>query len=231
MRKDLKKYNKLNTYRNFSYQWKYRYPCLSDRFNEAGTLGAYYWQDLWAATKIIKTNPTEHYDIGSRIDGFIAHLQAANQKTILFDIRPLKIKIPNVEFIQTDATKLENIKDESIESLSSLCALEHFGLGRYGDDVDPDGCFKAFNAIQRVVKKGGVAYISVPIGKEHLEFNAHRIFYAQTIVDCFNKMQLLEFSVNKMDDTGICQINDLHRFDEEDNNHGQRFGLFMFKKI
>lgn len=92
--------------------------------------------------------------------------------------------IPNVTSWCMDATKLENI-----ESISSLCALEHFGLGRYGDDINPEGCFEAFNSIQRVLAPGGRAYIAVPIGKEHVEFDAHRIFYASTIVNSFSGME------------------------------------------
>lgn len=128
-----------------------------------------------------------------------------------------------------DATKLENMEDNSISSISSLCALEHFGLGRYGDEVNPEGCFEAFDAIQRVLKEGGKAYIAVPIGKEHIEFDAHRIFYASTIIDSFSQMDLVEFAtVHDLEDYIEYDI-DIHKYDEEYND-GLRFGLFEFVK-
>lgn len=129
---------------------------IDESKSDAGGCGAYYWQDLWAASKIIKRRPEVHYDIGSRIDGFVAHLQAAEQNTVLIDIRKMESKMPFVKFYQADATSLEGITDESVESISALCSLEHFGLGRYGDPIDPGACFKAMKSIQRVVKKVGM---------------------------------------------------------------------------
>lgn len=156
----------------------------------------YFLQDIYVAKKIIQKQPNEHYDIGSRVDGFIAHLLSGlNAKITIIDIRPLPIKVSNLKFIQANATNLDGIKDNSIESLSSLHAVEHFGLGRYGDPVDPDACFKAMESLQRVVKQNGVLYFSVPIGKaDAIYFNAHRTFKPKTILEVFSNMELKEFS-------------------------------------
>jgi len=230
-RDDEKIYNSLYIGDTFKIDANLLYPCLNDKNVPAGALGSYFWQDLWAAKHIFNDNPKKHYDIGSRIDGFIGHLSSFRESIILIDIRPLNKKIPGVEFTQADATNLESIPDDSIESLSSLCALEHFGLGRYGDSVDPYACFKAFSAIQRKIKKGGKIYISVPIGKEHLEFNAHRVFYAETIIKSFNKMKLLELSyINPSVDQIEYNI-DIHKYDNDSKFGGSNFGLFVFEKI
>lgn len=230
IRRDLSRYRSLNKRDSFTYRRNYHW-FIDESHESAGTTSAYYWQDLWAAGKIIERNPEIHYDIGSRIDGFIAHLQAAKIQTNLIDIRPLKTTLPYVGFTQADATSLEGIPDGSIESLSALCSLEHFGLGRYGDPVDPEACFKAFRAIQRVLKKGGCCYISVPIGKEHVEFNAHRIFYAKTIIDAFSDCELVKLSCNTLEkEMQLMEMEDIHQFDEEMDNRGARFGLFEFVK-
>lgn len=229
-RNDIKKYQSLNQNKNFVIEEEYLYPCLHDNTEDAGFLGEYFWQDLWASTLITEDNPKIHYDIGSRVDGFIAHLACQKKKIVLIDIRPLKSKIDGVNFIQSDATNLENIRDESIGSLSALCSLEHFGLGRYGDPLDPDACFKAFKSIQRVMKPEGKIYISVPIGTEHLEFNAHRVFYPSTIVDNFDEMKLQEFSVVNPASNGIEYNVDIHKYDSELGLMGSRFGLFRFTK-
>lgn len=230
IRRDLSQYSRLNRRKSFSYQKKYRW-FIDDSGGAAGTTSSYYWQDLWAATKIIESRPEIHYDIGSRVDGFIAHLQAAKIKTNLIDIRPLDNKLPYVGFTQADATSLEGIPDGSIESLSALCSLEHFGLGRYGDPVDPEACFKAFQAIQRVLKSGGHCYLSVPIGKEHLEFNAQRVFYAKTVIDAFNDCDLVELCSNTLEkEMKIIKIGNVCQFDHEIDNSGNRFGLFEFVK-
>lgn len=228
-RQDRKRYIAMNTRPNFMYSRKFAKPYYTDRYHSAGRLGAYFWQDLWAAHHLHEDHPTKHYDIGSRIDGFIANISSFIDEVILIDVRPLSQKIPNVTFQCMDATKLENLENGSISSISSLCALEHFGLGRYGDAINPEGCFEAFETIQRVLKKGGKAYIAVPIGKEHVEFDAHRIFYASTIINSFSQMELIEFAaVHELEDYIEYNI-DIHKYDEEYND-GMRFGLFSFRK-
>lgn len=228
-RQNKKIYIAMNKRPNFMYHRSLAKPCYTDRYHSAGRLGAYFWQDLWAAQHLCKDNVKKHYDIGSRIDGFIAHVSSFIPEVVLIDVRPLNKKIPNVTFECMDATKLENMEDNSISSISSLCALEHFGLGRYGDEVNPEGCFEAFDAIQRVLKEGGKAYIAVPIGKEHIEFDVHRIFYASTIIDSFSQMDLVEFAtVHDLEDYIEYDI-DIHKYDEEYND-GLRFGLFEFVK-
>lgn len=225
-----KRYIQMNRRKNFEYCARYAKPCYTDRYKPAGNLGAYFWQDLWAAQHIYKDNPERHIDIGSRIDGFIGHISCFIKDVVLIDVRPLNKEIPHVSYWCMDATKLEGIESESVSSISSLCALEHFGLGRYGDEVNPEGCFEAFDSIQRVLKKGGKAYIAVPIGKEHVEFDAHRIFYASTVVESFSQMDLVEFStVHDIEDYIEYHV-DLHKYDQEENNNALRFGLFAFVK-
>ena len=161
----LRKYNKLNTRKDFHASPNNFYFCLNDWDAQAGSLGVYFYQDLWAAKKIFALKPSEHFDIGSRVDGFIAHVLPFMPLTMI-DIRPLSEKVEGLKFIQADATNLDGIADNSIISLSSLCAPEHFGLGRYGDPIDPEACFKALKSMQRVLAKGGHLYIAVPVGEQ-----------------------------------------------------------------
>ncbi len=226
-RSNLRLYNTLNKDDSFAYQAGYRYPCLQDRYKSAGSLHSYFWQDLWAAKLIHDKNPGSHYDIGSRVDGFIAHLASFRERIYMVDIRPMENVIPGVEFVQADATNLENFADGSIESISALCSLEHFGLGRYGDDIDPDGFIKVSKAIARVLSDGGDAYIAVPIGWQHLEFDAHRIFYAQTVIDAFAPLKCVELSCTH---DGIIEYNiPVHKYDDYKLG-GSLFGLFHFVK-
>ncbi|MCH5314142.1 MAG: DUF268 domain-containing protein, partial [Helicobacter sp.] len=100
-----------------------------------------------------------------------------------------------ITYFQENATRLENIADNSIESLSALCSVEHFGLGRYGDPIEPNAWESALKSFQRVLKPKGRLYIAVPVGKEdRLCFNAHRIYKPQTIIDTLDEMRILEMS-------------------------------------
>lgn len=226
--KDLEQYQAKNRRPSFAFNEQDSYLIPFDKYENAALVSSYFWQDLWASRHIFQAKPLVHYDIGSRIDGVIAHLSSFGQRVRLLDIRPLDVQIPNVEFVQCDATNLDAVEDDSIESLSALCSLEHFGLGRYGDPIDPEACFKCFAAIQRKITQGGTCYISVPIGKEHLEFNAHRVFYASTVRECFSQMELVEFSsaYREQFESDI----DLHKYDDWTEWGGDRFGLFRFRK-
>lgn len=183
----------------FLFHSRYEKPEIKDYRQQSGDMdNHYYYMDILIAKKIIHDCPRHHYDIGSRIDGLISHLITADIMTTAIDIRPLSVRNPGagivpLEVIQADAVTLQEIPDNSIASLSSLHAVEHFGLGRYGDEIDTDACFKAMKTMQRVLACGGKLYFAVPVGKENrLYFNAHRVFQPETIIECFNQLKTEE---------------------------------------
>lgn len=225
---DLETYRSLNRRKNFDIQETCLWPVVSDKYADAGTIENYFWQDLWAAKLICKSKVKEHFDIGSRIDGFIAHLLAMGIDVTMIDVRKFPKQVEGLHTIIDDATTLRQVPDESMESLSALCSLEHFGLGRYGDAVDPEACFKCFYQIQRKMKTGGNVYISLPIGRERVEFNAHRIFYPATVIESFGDMELIDFSCATEEQ--IEYDVDIHKYDKDGHNGNHRFGLFHFRK-
>ena len=187
-------YQRQNSKPEFRLRIKDAFPILTDRGASAGLAeGHYFHQDLWAARKIYLQRPETHIDVGSRVDGFVAHLLVFMPVTIV-DIRPLVSNIPRLTFLRDDATALSMLKEKSVQSLSSLHAAEHFGLGRYSDPIDPDACFKFMDSLQRVVAPRGKLYFSVPVGRERVEFNAHRVFSPKTILERFALLRLESFS-------------------------------------
>lgn len=226
--KDMQQYQSLNKREAFKVDERVLWPIINEKFEDAGIIQNYFWQDLWAARLVFRNKPETHYDIGSRLDGFIAHILAMGIPVKMIDIRPFPMEIVGLETIVDDATYLRQFKDNSIESLSALCSLEHFGLGRYGDPIDPEACFKCFEAIQKKLKLGGHFYLAVPVGRERLEFNAHRVFYASTIVEQFSDLKLEEFACVSQGD--IEYHVDMHKYDNDDHNGEWRYGLFHFVK-
>lgn len=171
-------------------------PCLYDWYEEGGaTKNEYFWQDLHVARKIYIANPEKHVDIGSRIDGFVAHV-ASFREIEVFDIRPVTSLIPGVIFKQADLMNPPVSLAAYCDSLSCLHALEHFGLGRYGDPIDPHGFAAGLGNMAGILRPGGLFYLSVPIGKERVEFNAHRIFDPLSLVRlaAANGLLLREFA-------------------------------------
>ncbi len=226
---DVAKYQTMNVRPNFQIQEQYMWPVISSKYECAGVLGNYFLQDLWAAKQVIRSGIKSHFDIGSRLDYFVAHLLAADIEVTMIDVREFPGEVENLHTIVDDATSLRQLQDNSIESMSALCSLEHFGLGRYGDPVDPEACFKCFANIQKKLKVGGRLYISLPIGKERVEFNAHRVFYAETVITCFDALELIEFSC-ACEDKIEYNVN-IHKYDEDTHNGEYRYGLFTFIKM
>jgi hypothetical protein len=198
--RDLLQYRKRNERVAFQFLLTDMFPILTDRQDVAGMAsGHYFHQDLWAARKIFERRPATHVDIGSRVDGFVAHLLAFMPVTVV-DIRRLDSKVKNLNFLQDDATEMSRVEDDTLDSVSSLHAAEHFGLGRYSDPIDPQACFTFMHTLQRVLSPGGRLYFSVPVGRERVEFNAHRVFAPKTILDSFSMLQLVSFSLVADDD-------------------------------
>ena len=113
-------------------------PQLLDRFEEGGNHGEYFWQDLWVAKKIVEAAPVKHIDVGSRLDGFIAHLACTRDVEVL-DIRPIPISVGRVLFHQVDLFHLPQQWENAADCVTCLHTLEHFGLGRYGDQINAEG--------------------------------------------------------------------------------------------
>lgn len=178
------------------------YPCLEDKFDESGTSkGHYFHQDLLVARKIFKNNPLIHVDVGSRFDGLVSHIASFRHIQVL-DIRPMKNNIPNVDFVQCDL--MGNVPDSMVnyyDSLSCLHALEHFGLGRYSDKINFEGYLIGFYNLCKILKPKGKFYFSVPIGPQRIEFNAHRVFSIQYLLELIkDKFHIDSFSF--VDDKG-----------------------------
>jgi SAM-dependent methyltransferase len=154
---------------------------------------------LYVARKIYKQNPCKHIDIGSRIDGFVAHV-ASYRDIEVMDIRPIDNKIQWMNFVQSDLMNLPKLYINYTDSLSCLHTIEHFGLWRYGDPIDVDGHIKGLNNMYKILKKNWFFYFSTPIWPQRIEFNAHRVFDVKYLLNYFeDKYDLLHFSY--IDDT------------------------------
>jgi hypothetical protein len=178
------------------------YPCIEDKDQKSGTAsGHYFHQDLLVANKIFINKPGKHVDIGSRIDGFVAHM-ASFRDIEVFDIRDMTEEIQNIHFKRLDIMDSNAMSHDYCDSISCLHALEHFGLGRYGDRVDYNGHLLGWENIYKMLKKGGKCYFSVPIGKQRIEFNAHRVFSVEYLVNVMIGKRYNIDSFSYVDDEG-----------------------------
>jgi len=160
----------------------------------------YVYHTAWAARMLAKLNPEKHYDIGSH--HYFATLVSAFIPINFYDYRPIEINLSNLISDHEDLTHL-SFTDNSIPSISCMHVVEHIGLGRYGDAIDPNGDIKAMDELSRVVAHEGYLLFVVPIGKSRICFNAHRIYNPSWIKSFFvtKGFKLRDFSV--ITDTGV----------------------------
>ena len=204
------------------------YPITDDYQSSAGTAsGHYFHQDLLVAQYIFEANPKRHIDIGSRIDGFVAHV-ATFRKIEIYDIRTLNdCGHSNIEFKQADL--MLGLESNVADSISCLHTIEHFGLGRYGDPLNPSGHIEGLKNMINMLETGGILYVSFPIGKTNeVHFNAHRVFHPKDIFSWVpDRLNLVRFDF--VDDNGEIHKNFDLLNHELVVTHG--CGIYTFCKI
>jgi SAM-dependent methyltransferase len=188
---DLDKFKILSKDR-FTIEKKDLYPCLNDNTNYTSFDAHYIYHPAWATRIIKKINPQKHVDISSTLH-FCSTISAFFE-TEFYDYRPAKLNLSGLNSGEADLNSL-NFETNSIECISCMHTIEHIGLGRYGDKLDPDGDLNAIKELQRVTKIGGNLLLVVPVGKPRIQFNAHRIYSFEMIQSLFYDFQLKDFSL------------------------------------
>ena len=198
------------------------HPCLGDWTAHTPFDAHYFYQAAWLARRLAVNPPNKHLDIGSDVK--LMGTISAFMPTEFMDYRPLNATLPGLECTRGNLLGLP-FSDGSISSLSCLHVVEHIGLGRYGDSIDPDGHSKALAELERVVASGGLLYLSVPVGQERVCFNAHRVFAPESILTMLPNMTLVSFSLVRDDGSYLpdCGINAAEGLD-----YG--CGLFLMEK-
>ena len=74
----------------------------------------------------------------------------------------------------------------------SISSFEHYGLGRYGDPLDPNGDMKAMLEMKDIIKKGGLLFLAVPIGHDNIVYNVHRIYGRKRFFRLIENWKLIE---------------------------------------
>ena len=178
------------------------FPALGDRAETAGSVkGHYFHMDLWAARHVFAGKFRKVVDVGSRIDGYVAHVLSFRDIEV-FDVRPLKSEVAGMTFTRADMMDPPSLSADYTDCVSCLHALEHFGLGRYGDPVDLDGWKKGLAGLARMLVSGGTLLLAVPVGRQRIEFDAHRVFHPETIVAQAKELGLNMVGFSVVDDEG-----------------------------
>jgi SAM-dependent methyltransferase len=219
---DYSKYKSIDKATRFSIKISDFYPQIKDRTIKTGFDTHYVYHTSWAARKVQEINPEFHTDISSSL--YFSGIVSAFVPVKFYDYRPADLKLSNLESLPGDLIKLP-FADNSINSLSCMHTIEHIGLGRYGDPIDPNGDLQAILELKRVLAKDGSLLFVTPIGQPKIEFNAHRIYSYEMIMEMFEGFKLMEFSL-------VTDSGDFIENANPDIVKAQKYGCgcFWFKK-
>jgi len=209
----------------FSIELRDLYPCLSDKTTATAFDRHYIYHPAWAARVLAQTRPEWHVDISSSLN-FCA-LVSAFIPVRFYDYRPAELILSNLTSTPADICALP-FPDASVHSISCMHVVEHIGLGRYGDPLDPNGDLKAIVELKRVLAPGGNLLFVVPIGRPRIMFNAHRIYSYRMILEYFSELKLVEFSLipDKPEDGGII----CNALEEQADAQSYGCGCFWFTR-
>ncbi len=218
---EYRQFKKLNDGR-LTMRFQEIYPCLSDRLKTTPFDRHYVLHPAWAARVLSKTRPEYHVDISSILS--FSTIASAFVPVHFYDYRIAEISLSNYQSNFADLTNL-HFDSESIPSISCMHTIEHIGLGRYGDPIDPKGDLKAIKELVRVVKKGGDILFVAPLGNGRIEFNGQRLYTKNQVLEYFSGCELMNFTL-------IPDKGDLIENADEGTIKQQQFpcGCFWFRK-
>lgn len=178
--------------RNLPLHWEDRQPFVDDRAPRHGFDRHYVYHTAWAARVLACTQPVRHVDISSSL--YFCSIASAFVPVDYYEYRPVDLTLDNLRTSVADLHQLP-FDDQSVQSISCMHVVEHVGLGRYGDQIDPAGDLAAMRELRRVLAPGGSLLFVVPVGRPRIVFNAHRIYSAAMVRAGFDGLKLTEFAL------------------------------------
>jgi SAM-dependent methyltransferase len=102
-------------------------------------------------------------------------LAAGVDSCTVFEVRSTEIDHPQVQVRVEDLTYAQDVRPD-FDLVTCLSTIEHVGLGRYGDPLDPWGDVKLAGNLRRLLRPGGIMLLSFPVGIGSVVYNGHRIY-------------------------------------------------------
>lgn len=131
--------------------------------------------------------------IGSATPLYEAYIDYFNGKPFTIEYRKIKHNIPHLQ-TYTFNEAIKKINKGILKTDCAFCysSIEHSGLGRYGDYIDPEGDLFTMRMIKKMVKPDGLLFLQIPVGRDLLLWNNTRIYGANRLLLLFEGWKLLD---------------------------------------
>jgi hypothetical protein len=152
--------------------------------------GAYYF--LYTFTKYINYIRNKNIAIiGSThpwIEAILVNLGVKSVTTVEYNV-----PICNHNIIKTISYQDFCKSSTKYDTIVSYSSIEHSGLGRYGDPLNPRGDIETMNEIYKAMIPGGLCFLGIPVGKDSVVWNAHRIYGPKRLKIVLDKFKEIEW--------------------------------------
>jgi len=112
--------------------------------------------------------------VGSETPWIEAMLINLNNKVTTIEYNVPECKYTMLEC--KDYFSFFEVNTEPFDAVVTFSSIEHSGLGRYGDPLDPDGDIKTMSTIRKNLHPDGILIWGAPVGKDAFTWNAHRVY-------------------------------------------------------
>ena len=131
--------------------------------------------------------------IGSATPLYEAYIDYFKGKPLTIEYRKIKHNIPHLQTYTFDEA-VKKINKEALKTDCAFCysSIEHSGLGRYGDYIDPEEDFFTMSLIKKMVKPGGLLFLQIPVGRDLLLWNGTRIYGPHRLLLLLEGWKLLD---------------------------------------
>lgn len=111
------------------------------------------------------------------------------------NVTTIEYNIPDLKTNKLSITDYWNFikSDKKYDCIITYSSVEHSGLGRYGDPLDPDGDLKTMENLHKHLIDNGLLFFGAPIGKDALVWNVHRVYGNIRMPILFNNFKELEW--------------------------------------
>jgi hypothetical protein len=175
----------------FPVLWKNRSAFLKEKTSQSGFDRHYVYHTAWAARMVRQANPSFHVDISSSL--YFCSIVSAFVPVRFYEFRTPDLKLSNLSTESADLLALP-FESGSVASLSCMHVVEHAGLGRYGDPLDPAADLAAIAELKRVLAPRGMLLFVVPLGRPVVRFNSHRTYSYGQILGYFIGLTLAQYA-------------------------------------
>ena len=124
------------------------------------------------------------------IEAIAHHFDAATITTV-------EHNVPDCAHDRISTQHFDQFRDKasagSYDAVVSYSSVEHAGLGRYGDPLDPSGDFRAMAAVHAALKPNGTLFWGAPVGQDGLMWNAMRIYGRRRLPRLLEGFEVVEW--------------------------------------